>query len=45
VTDSRKPGDFGGDGHGDAGKLDTGQKKPAGEEKTTAGKDSGGAKE
>ena len=50
VTDSRKPGDFGGDGHGDAGKSGAGQEKPAdkkptGEEKTTAGKDSGGAKE
>jgi len=51
VTDSRRPGDFGGDGHGDAGKSDAGQekpadqKKPAGEEKTAAGKDSGGAKE
>ncbi len=50
VTDSRKPGDFGGDGHGDAGKSDAGQekpadKKPASEEKTSAVKDSGGAKE
>lgn len=51
VTDSRKPGDFGDDGHGDADKSDTGQEKPAdqkkptGEEKTAAGKEPGGAKE
>jgi putative FmdB family regulatory protein len=51
VTDSRKPGDFGGDGHGDADKSDAGQEKPAdqkkptGEEKTAAGKEPGGAKE
>jgi putative FmdB family regulatory protein len=50
VTDSRKPGDSGGDGHGDAGKSGAGQekpadKKPASEKKTSAGKDSGGAKE